>query len=156
MKKTRSKLPFLKFKIFLSVLILFFWNSLWALENKYDGNLKGFAYHFPKPNVCTIMIDYQQSSASVINTNGDDKSLLLSRSMIKQYIDEGVQKCKGAPKIIILAVFIPGKDNYGRPDFGSRSNILKLEGLSVKFQALSTEKNLSLSKIKDAVSLYIY
>lgn len=144
-------------KILLAALIASLCGTSSAMNGMEAKGILGIAYYFPKSDICTIMIDYQPSVARVRQAKSDAKSILLASSMLNEYAANGAQKCKSAPTVRMLAVLIPGKDSYGRPDFGSRTNLLKLEGRADKLEALATGRDhLSLPMIQSAGSLHVY
>ena len=145
-------------KILLTTFIVVFCGSVGALDSSKPKDLISSAYYFPKTDVCTVMIDYHSSIEKIDKLQGDTKSLTLIRSMLNEYTSNGTQKCMGAPLVRLLAVLIPGKDSYGRPDFGSRINLLKLEVPTNKIGTIVKDlDNISLPKIQSAgfVELYL-
>lgn len=141
----------------LAILLTFFSGTSGATGSIEAKVIVGIPYYFPKSDICTMMIDYQLSAASLGQAKGVAKSILLVRSMLNEFASNGAQKCKGAPTIRMLAVMVSGKDSYGRPDFGSRTNLLKLEGHADKLSALAhTHGPLSLPTIRGTGSLDVY
>ena len=144
-------------KIFFTTIIIFFCGYLSAMDNLESKVLIRSTYYFTKTEICTIIIDYYPSITKLDKENNDNKSLILIRSMLKEYISNGEQRCLEAPMVKILAALIPDKDIYGRPDFGGRINLLKLELPSNKIGAiLNDHNNISLSKIQSVGSVELY
>jgi hypothetical protein len=98
--------------------------------------MKPTAYYFPRKESCTVMMDFQKSREKLRGLNGETRALELARSMLVEWLANAAGKCDGSSKVTMLAVYIPGVDVYGRPDFGNRTNLMKLEGDATKLQAL--------------------
>jgi hypothetical protein len=84
-------------------------------------------FYFPKPELCTVMVDFEPSREAVAATKDEARTLLLARTMLRDYATNGKSKCQGAARVRLLAMFITGVDNYGRPDFGARQNLIRMD-----------------------------
>jgi hypothetical protein len=86
------------------------------------------SYYFPENEQCTLVLDFQPQRPELIQLSKEARTLSLAKDLLKQFKANGSEKCPEAKNVRLLAVFVPGTDNYGRPDFGSRVNLLRLEG----------------------------
>jgi hypothetical protein len=86
------------------------------------------AYYFPEDQQCTLLVDFQPRRSELEPLGKDARSLALAKAMLKEFSAHGAEKCPGSKSVRLIAVYIPGTDTYGRPDFGSRTNLLRLEG----------------------------
>ena len=134
------------------------WQSpIWAEASAIGAKLNLKAYYFPNPNVCTVMVDFQKSTSEILKTSGDKRVQLLSANLLAEYGANGQVGCKTPVKVRMLAVLVPGVDNYGRPDFGSRTNLIRLEGNVDKFRSLASSRDgLSEATIRKYVELEVY
>jgi hypothetical protein len=114
------------------------------------------AYYFPRPELCTVMVDFQKGRSAVESLKGDKRTISLVQNMATEF-ERNANKCGDSPKIRMLAVFIKGVDVYGRTDFGNRVNLLKLEAApkNLRQLALHNEK-VTLTQIKALSNLEIY
>jgi hypothetical protein len=86
------------------------------------------SYYFPENEQCTLVLDFQSHRPKLDQLSKETRNLTLAKDLLIEFKANGSIKCPEARKVRLLAVFIPGTDNYGRPDFGSRTNLLRLEG----------------------------
>lgn len=85
-------------------------------------------YYFPEGDECTAVLDFQSRRGDLEKSSVEKKTLVLANELLRDFSLNGSEKCQGAKRIHLLAVFIPGVDNYGRPDFPGRVNLLRLDG----------------------------
>jgi hypothetical protein len=86
------------------------------------------SYYFPESERCTLVLDFQPRRADLAQLSKETRSLSLAKDLLQEFKAHGSEKCPEAKDVRLLAVFVPGTDNYGRPNFGSRVNLLRLEG----------------------------
>jgi hypothetical protein len=118
--------------------------------------LKPAAYYFPRQEACTVMMDFAKARDKVRGLAGDARNLELTRGMLAEWSVNAADKCKGAGKVALLAVYIPGLDVYGRPDFSNRTNLLKLEGQADKLQALARASGLTMELVRKSSAVEIF
>jgi hypothetical protein len=92
------------------------------------------SYYFPESERCTLVLDFQPRRQDLLQLSKEARSLSLAKELLKEFKANGSAKCPDAKEVRLLAVFVPGTDNYGRPNFGSRVNLLRLEGATDKVQ----------------------
>lgn len=85
------------------------------------------AYYFPGAANCTVMMDFAPAHGVLDALPKDEREASLAVQMLRE-VAANAAKCGGSQTIRALAVEIPGTDNYGRPNFGSRKNLLVIEG----------------------------
>ena len=85
------------------------------------------SYYFPGPPLCTVMVDFAPSHAAIDALAKEQREASLASRMLHE-ISVNIARCGGSTEIRALAVEIPGTDNYGRPNFGARKNLLMIEG----------------------------
>jgi hypothetical protein len=119
--------------------------------------LAGEAFYFPRKETCTVMLDFKKSSDALAKLQGDAKSVEIARSLLAEWQSNARAKCDGAAKATLLAVIIPGKDVYGRPDFSNRRNLMRLDGDAEKLVELAkTGESLSLARLKSSAKVEVY
>lgn len=119
--------------------------------------LKPLAYYIPRQDTCTVMMDFQKVRSRVTGLAGDVRTIELSRGMLAEFLVNAAAKCKGASKVTMMAVYIPGVDLYGRPDFGSRTNLMQLVGDAAKLQALGRSPGkLTMAQLRDSASVEVF
>lgn len=122
-----------------------------------EAPLPVVAYYFPRPELCTVMIDFQKGRSAVENLKGDERTLALAQNMAAEFDRNGKQKCGDAARIRMLAVFINGVDVYGRTDFGNRVNLLRLDADTKNLRQLASYSDrLTLAQIKNLSQLETY
>jgi hypothetical protein len=89
-------------------------------------------YYFVENEQCTLVLDFQSRRSELVKLSKDALSLSLAKDLLKEFQTNRHEKCREANIVRLLAVFVPGTDNYGRPNFGSRQNLLRLEGSTKK------------------------
>ena len=114
------------------------------------------AYYFPRPDLCTVMVDFQKGRGTVESLKGDKRTITLVQNLAAEF-DRNAGKCGDSPKIRMLAVFINGVDVYGRTDFGNRVNLLKLEAAPKNLRQLARHGDkATLTQAKALSSLETY
>jgi hypothetical protein len=119
--------------------------------------LKPNPYYFPRPDMCTVMMDFQKVRSRLTDLAADARAIELSRGMLAEWSASGAEKCSGASKVTMMAVYIPGVDVYGRPDFGRRTNLMRLVGDAAKLQALGRSANqLTMTELRGVASVEVF
>jgi hypothetical protein len=85
-------------------------------------------YYLPEDGQCTVLIDFQGRRSELGQLDKEGRTLVLAKAMLKEFASNGAEKCPQSDRVRLLAVYIPGTDNYGRPDFGNRTNLVLIEG----------------------------
>jgi len=85
-------------------------------------------YYFPQGETCTLMLDFQTRRATLETMAPDARNAELLREMVAAFRSGYAAHCPNASKATLLAVYIPGVDSYGRPNFGSRQNLIRADG----------------------------
>lgn len=100
-----------------------------------------FSYYFPKQDgTCTALIDFHTQPELTTEVEKDtNKSSKLVQQMAHDFITKGIEKCANAKTVTLMAVRIDATDNYGRPDFKNRVNILKITAPLEKIKDLATK-----------------
>lgn len=115
------------------------------------------AYYFPRSAPCTVMADFQKARDKVAAFSSQERAIALVRSMAVEFDKKGREQCPGAATVRMIAVFIGGVDIYGRPDFGNRTTLLKLEGDVVKLKRLAQAGGkITLFQLRSMFDLEIY
>jgi hypothetical protein len=110
------------------------------------------SYYFPEAERCTLVLDFQPRRADLSQLAREARSLALAKDLLKEFKANGSGKCPDAKEVRLLAVFVPGTDNYGRPNFGSRVNLLRLEGARDKVLHSADADFKSIDEIGDGVT----
>lgn len=120
-----------------------------------DGSAPGqlHAYYLPRGDQCTVLVDFAARRSDVDRLSGDERAAYLARAMIGEFRRAGRAESKGAGKIQMIAVYIEGKDNYNRPDFSKRTNLLKLSGTAEQFSSLSDEDAGNWERVKSVLKV---
>jgi hypothetical protein len=115
-------------------------------------------FYFPTSTACTMMMDFQKARQRLASLDREARAVELTRAMIQEFARNGAAKCPTQSQVQLLAVYIPGTDNYGRPDFGRRVNALKVAGsrTAVNKIAGSAAKPMTLSQIRQELSVELY
>ena len=139
------------------------WNWLLVLSMLAVGSclsadvLKPGAYYFPRQDTCTAMMDFQKVRAKLNGLDGDARAIELSRGMLAEFSASGAAKCPGASRVTLLAVYVPGVDLYGRPDFSNRTNLMKVEGDAAKLLALGkTADTLTMAQVRGSATVEVF
>ena len=128
-----------------------------GLASAASAPLPNEAFYFPRKEACTVMLDFKKSSDALAKLQGDARSVEIARHLLVEWQPNAKAKCEGATKVTLLAVIIPGKDVYGRPDFSNRKNLLRLDGDADKLLELARAGDaLSVARLKDAAKLELY
>lgn len=115
------------------------------------------AYYFPRPETCTVMVDFQKARSRVAAFSSQERVIAIVAAMAAELEKNGRDKCAGAARVRLIAVFIQGVDMYGRPDFGTRTNLLKLEGAAARLKNLAQAGDkLTVPRIRSLFDLEIY
>jgi hypothetical protein len=113
-------------------------------------------YYFPEGEECTLALDFQPRRTEIEAATGDQRSVLLAEGLLQEFSAQGSTKCPGAKTIRLLAIFIPGVDNYGRPNFPERVNLLRLEGSSDQVNVAATKHAENLPQLKELLTVTSY
>ena len=132
--------------------------SLLALGPRLSADvLKPTAYYFSRQDACTVMMDFQKIRSRVDGLAAEARAIELSRAMLAEWSATAEAKCPAAAKVTMMAVYIPGVDVYGRPDFGRRTNLMRLEGDAAKLQALGRKPEaLTMTHVRGTASVEVF
>ena len=111
------------------------------------------AYYFPEGRVCTLILDFQPTKDKLERLTGTPRTLSIATSLLSEVKVGGTEKCKTAEVIRMMAVYIPGVDNYGRPDFGSRLNLLRIDSTAAAINTFNDLAFKDIESLKKAVTL---
>jgi hypothetical protein len=111
------------------------------------------AYYFLEQKTCTILVDFQKERVDIERLNRDARLLRLVRDLVAEYAKDGPAKCVGADHVRMMAVFIPGVDSYGRPDFPNRINILRIEADPEKLLLAARQGLTDFNAVKSTLSV---
>ena len=104
-----------------------------------------------------MMMDFQKVRSQLAGLTGDARDVELSRGMLAEWSASSAAKCPGATKVTMMAVYIPGTDVYGRPDFGSRANLLRLVGDAAKLETLAkSAAKLTMTQVRGSASVEVF
>jgi len=92
-------------------------------------------FYFPEGESCTALVDFQKIRGDLTKKSEEERSQTIVRQLLTEFSANGVNKCGTAKQVRLMAVYIPGTDNYGRPDFPNRINILRLNGSATEMAA---------------------
>jgi hypothetical protein len=95
------------------------------------------AYYLPQGAHCTVLVDVAAQRAQLDGVDVRVRAAALARFMVEEFRAHGDAKAHDAKTVQLLAVYITGKDNYNRPDFSRRTDLLKLNGTREQIQGLS-------------------
>lgn len=110
-------------------------------------------YYFNQGGICTGIVDFQSARSKLESADKETMLLLLTRRMIGEVIQDFPTRCDGATDVRMIAVYIPGVDNYGRPDFANRINLLRLDGDRDGFLMKDSVELKSLEDVKRLFSI---
>jgi hypothetical protein len=114
------------------------------------------SYYFPESEQCTLVLDFQPHRSELEQMSKEVRSLTLAKDLLKEFKTNGSDKCPEARSVRLLAVFVPGTDNYGRPDFGRRINLLRLEG-SLETVLKGAEKDFATTEqVRDLLTITVF
>lgn len=108
-----------------------------------------YSFYFPKNDqTCTALIDFHAQPELTNNIESNiSKTNHLIQQMAQDYLTTGVSKCQHAKNVTLWAVRIDNTDNYGRPDFKNRINILKINAPTEKMTMLA-KKSFEIDTLK--------
>lgn len=103
------------------------------------------------------MMDFQKVRSRLTGLSGDARDIELSRGMLAEWSASSAAKCPGASKVTMMAVYVPGADQYGRPDFGSRTNLMRLVGDAAKLEALGRSAGtLTMTQVRGSAAVEVF
>lgn len=114
------------------------------------------AYYFNQSGICTFLLDLQPLRGSYDGLRGDVRTVALAKALIDEFRAHGQDRCMGAMSVRAIAVYIPGVDNYGRPAFGSRTNLLRLQGPIEGLADATASQMKSLDGLKSKFEVEVY
>jgi hypothetical protein len=122
-------------------------SRMWAAKpNAELGEIR--AYYLPGNDKCTVLVDFAARRSHLTSMDSESRLAHLADQMIREFRRSGDTEAKGATTIQMIAVYIEGKDNYNRPDFGKRVNLLKLSGTAAQFRSLSDAEASDWNRVK--------
>jgi len=95
-------------------------------------------YRFEKDERCITIYNFQKHRKDIF-ANAKDKSLeVVGRHMLSEFLLTAQRECVNREVFFLLATYIPGVDNYGRPNFSSKVNILSITGRAKKIPEIKS------------------
>ena len=85
-------------------------------------------YRFERDERCIAIYNFQEHREEIISAGKERMLELVGLKMIADYFPIAKEDCLDKEFFFLLATYIPGVDNYGRPDFSSKTNIISLTG----------------------------
>lgn len=113
-------------------------------------------YYFPEQQTCTVLVDFQKERPELQGLAADARSLQLVRRLVDEFAKNGQSKCPAAQKVKMMAVYIPGVDNYGRPDFSNRVNLLMIEADISTIRSVAEKPPADLATAKSQLSVTVF
>lgn len=113
-------------------------------------------YYFPESEQWTLVLDFQSHRSELAQLSKEVRSLALAKDLLREFKANGSEKCPEAKNARLLAVFIPGTDNYGRPDFGARVNLLLLEGSKERVLSGAERNFTSVEQLNDLFAATVF
>jgi hypothetical protein len=113
-------------------------------------------YYFSEGEQCTLVLDFQSFRAELVPLSKEARNLILTKDLLKEFKTNGSSKCSEAKNVRLLAVFIPGTDNYGRPNFASRVNLLRLEGPTQRVLQSADKDFSATEQISDQLTVTVF
>lgn len=137
-----------------ALILLFATSTALAAANGEGEKLAVKAYYFPRPDSCTVMVDFQPAASTLQGVRGEARAAMLASTMLREFAPNAAGKCKSAGTVRLLAVMIKGVDSYGRPDFGNRANLLRLEGDALRLgQLANAHSTVTLARIRSVATV---
>ena len=107
------------------------------------------AYFFQNGKSCSVLFNFSSQKESLEKMSSNDKLDSIIKTMFIQYNNEHLNYCPDVESVTMLGAYIDGFDSYGRPDFGARIEIVRVEADEIKIKDnFKKIKNLSLDEIK--------
>jgi hypothetical protein len=113
------------------------------------------AYCLPSGTHCTVLCDFVAARAALDSMEEHARAIQLVRRMVEDFRVSADAKASDAKTIELKAVYIIGKDNYQRPDFSKRVELVKVSGTREQMLQLSTADLGDWDRLKQAVSAEI-
>jgi len=110
-------------------------------------------YYFVEDKMCTVLVDFQDQRSDIERMSGDLRLLRLITDLLSEFASNGPTKCGGADVIRMMAVYIPGVDNYGRPDFPNRVNVVRIDGGAATLESASKHDFTDINQIKSILTV---
>jgi hypothetical protein len=95
------------------------------------------SFYMRRDAQCTVLVDFSEQREAIDGMQADARRLVLAQEMVRELRTNGDTKAGDAKNVQMIAVYIDGKDNYGRPDFARRTNLVKLSGSRETFASLA-------------------
>jgi hypothetical protein len=105
------------------------------------------AYYFPEEANCTVMVDLADKKDMLDDLSEAERKLSIAELLVSEYDANGKEGCEDATSVKLLAVYISSVDSYGRPNFGDRINLIRLDGDAAAL------RDVDFSKIEDISDL---
>jgi hypothetical protein len=110
-----------------------------------DAGLK--SYYFKQGELCVALIDFEPEGAQLAAMPAELRETTLVNAVLDDYRLRGAKECNGTKLARLIAVRIPGVDSYGRPAFGSRVNLLQIEGAIDALTAIASSPSRDVTKL---------
>lgn len=110
-------------------------------------------YYFVEKQTCTVLVDFQKQRDEIERLSGDAHALRLIRGLVDEFAANGAKKCGVLDSIRMMAVYIPGVDNYGRPDFPNRVNVLRIDASAENLLAAARQDLKDLKSVPPALAI---
>lgn len=93
-----------------------------------SGDTAPPCYYYSAGRICTMMMDFQSIRHRLDSLDQEKRQAEIALIMAQEFSRGGASKCPQAEKVRLEAVYVPTKDNYGRPDFRQRIQIMRIDG----------------------------
>lgn len=110
-------------------------------------------FYIPQETKCVVFVDCQGVRAELERLSSPARVTRLTQLLLAEYRRDGGKKIAGATTVELTAVYLPRKDNYGRPDFSSRVSLLQLTGSPEQLAALTDGDAKNLDELRRKVTV---
>ena len=122
MKKVMRLLPmrFTKKLIKILIILLFYFAKVDAKPTIEGINLFSFKHN----DQCIYFFDFSLHKKKINKLKSKKKDQFIVNLMIESLYNKDFKRCEDVNEILFKAVMIEDRDNYGRPDFSSKIDLL--------------------------------
>ncbi len=122
MKKVMRLLPmrFTKKLIKILIILLFYFAKVDAKPPIEGINLFSFKHN----DQCIYFFDFSLHKKKINKLKSKKKDQFIINLMIESLYNKDFKRCEDVNEILFKAVMIEDRDNYGRPDFSSKIDLL--------------------------------
>ncbi len=114
------------------------------------------AYYLPHDGDCTVLVDFECVREELQGLDSDGRMVRLAQQVIEEFQQHGAEKAKKAQQIELLAVYIKGRDKYGRPNFANRTDLLKIRGSAEEFHKLNAAELKDVEQIRKHLDVEVF